>query len=254
MRRDWLKSAARAVLPVSTRRWVESQAQRLTCRPRLGEIDFGDLRRVSPISKKFGLDRGFSIDRYYIEKFLGEFLADIRGTVLEVGDNGYTKKFGQKRVSRSDVLHVEKGHPQATIVADLSRDRTLPADTFDCIICTQTLQFIYDLRAALQCLFRILKPGGVLLATMAGISQVSRFDMDRWGDYWRLTTLSTSRLFDGVFPPGSVQINAYGNVLSAVAFLHGIAASELTEDELNYRDPDYQLVIAVKAVKPTTTL
>jgi SAM-dependent methyltransferase len=220
----------------------------------LGEIDFGDLRRVSPISKKFGLDRGFSIDRYYIEKFLGEFLADIRGTVLEVGDNGYTKKFGQKRVSRSDVLHVEKGHPQATIVADLSRDRTLPADTFDCIICTQTLQFIYDFRAALQCLFRILKPGGVLLATMAGISQVSRFDMDRWGDYWRLTTLSTSRLFDEVFPPGSVQINAYGNVLSAVAFLHGIAASELTEDELNYCDPDYQLVIAVKAVKPTTTL
>jgi SAM-dependent methyltransferase len=220
----------------------------------LGGIDFGDLRRVSPISKKFGLDRGSSVDRYYIEKFLGEFLTDIRGSVLEIGDNGYTKKFGQERVSRSDVLHVEEGHPQATIVADLSCDRTLPADTFDCIICTQTLQFIYDFRAALQCLYRILKPGGVLLATLAGISQVSRFDMDRWGDYWRLTTLSTRRLFDGVFPPGSVQISAYGNVLSAVAFLHGIAAGELAEDELNYCDPDYQLVIAVRAVKPTTTL
>jgi len=254
MRRDWLKNAARAVLPVSTRRWVESQTQRLTCRPRLGGIDFGDLRRVSPISKKFGLDRGSSVDRYYIEKFLGEFLTDIRGSVLEIGDNGYTKKFGQERVSRSDVLHVEEGHPQATIVADLSCDRTLPADTFDCIICTQTLQFIYDFRAALQCLYRILKPGGVLLATLAGISQVSRFDMDRWGDYWRLTTLSTRRLFDGEFPPGSVQISAYGNVLSAVAFLHGIAAGELAEDELNYCDPDYQLVIAVRAVKPTTTL
>src|SRR5918995_3042658 len=141
MPRDWLKNAARAVLPVSTRRWVESQTQRLTCRPRLGGIDFGDLRRISPISKKFGLDRGSSVDRYYIEKFLGEFLADIRGSVLEIGDNGYTKKFGQERVSRSDVLHVEEGHPQATIVADLSCDRTLPADTFDCIICTQTLQF-----------------------------------------------------------------------------------------------------------------
>jgi SAM-dependent methyltransferase len=220
----------------------------------LGEIDFGDLRRVSPISKKFGLDRGYSIDRYYIENFLGEFLADVRGSVLEVGDNRYTKKFGQERVSRSDVLHIEEGHPQATIVADLSRDRTLPADSFDCIICTQTLHFIYDLRAALQCLYRILRPGGVLLVTLAGISQVSRFDMDRWGDYWRLTTLSTRRLFDGVFPPDSVQIKAYGNVLSAVAFLHGIAAGELAEDELNHCDPDYQLVIAVRAVKPTTTL
>jgi SAM-dependent methyltransferase len=253
MPRDWLKNAARAVLPVSTRRWVENQAGRLTRRPALGRIDFGDLRRLSPVSKKFGLDRGHSVDRYYIERFLAEYLADIRGTVLEVGDNRYTKKFGQERVSRSDVLHVEEGHPQATIVADLSRDPTLAANRFDCIICTQTLHVIYDLRAALQCLYRILKPGGVLLATLAGISQVSRFDMDRWGDYWRVTTLSTRRLFDGAFPPESVQINAYGNVLSAVAFLHGIAAGELAEDELNYCDPDYQLVIAVRAVKPTNT-
>jgi len=251
---DWLKTAARAILPVSARRWVESQAQRLTRRSPLGKVDFGSLRRLSPVSKRFGLDRGLSVDRYYIEKFLSKFSPDIRGHVLEVGDDRYTKKFGGSRVTRSDVLHAEEGHPHATIVLDLSRDQTLPADTFDCIICTQTLQFIYDFRTALQCLYRILKPGGVLLATVAGISQVSRFDMDRWGDYWRLTTLSTRRLFDEVFPPESAQINAYGNVLSSVAFLHGISAEELTKDELNYHDPDYQLVIAVRAVKPAATL
>lgn len=254
MPRSWLKGAARAVLPVSARRWVESQTQRLTRRPPLGRIDFGDLRRLSPISSKFGLDRGNSIDRYYIEKFLNEFLADIRGNVLEVGDDRYTKKFGASRVIRSDVLHVEEGHPQATVVADLSRDQTLPPDIFDCIICTQTLQFIYDFGATLHCLYRILKPGGVLLVTVAGISQVSRFDMDRWGDYWRFTTLSMRRLFDEVFPSDAVQINAYGNVLSSVAFLHGIAAEELTKDELNDCDPDYQLVIGVRAVKTVATV
>jgi SAM-dependent methyltransferase len=254
MPRNWLKGAARAVLPVSARRWVESYAQRLTRLPPLGRIDFGDLRRLSPISNQFGLDRGRSIDRYYIEKFLAEFPADIRGNVLEVGDDRYTKKFGGSRVTRSDVLHVEEGHPQATVVADLSRDQTLPPDTFDCIICIQTLQFIYDLGATLHCLYRILKPGGVLLVTAAGISQVSRFDMDRWGDYWRFTTLSLRRLFDGLFPSETVQINAYGNVLSSVAFLHGIAAEELTKDELNDCDPDYQLVIAVRAVKPIATV
>jgi SAM-dependent methyltransferase len=173
MPRDWIKNAARVVLPVSTRRWVESQAQRLTCRPRFRGIDFGDLRRLSPISNKFGFDRGCSIDRYYIEKFLAEFLADIRGTVLEVGDNGYTKKFGQARVSRSDVLHIEEGHPQVTIVADLSRDQTLPADNFDCIICTQTLQFIYDFRAALQSLYRILKPGACFLPSRFGSTSMA---------------------------------------------------------------------------------
>jgi len=242
------------MLPVSARRWVESQTQRLTRRPPLGRIDFGDLRRLSPISSKFGLDRGHSIDRYYIEKFLNEFLADIRGNVLEVGDDRYTKKFGASRVIRSNVLHVEEGHPQATVVADLSRDQTLPPDIFDCIICTQTLQFIYDFDATLHCLYRILKPGGVLLVTAAGISQVSRFDMDRWGDYWRFTTLSMRRLFDEVFPSKAVQINAYGNVLSSVAFLHGIAAEELTKDELNDCDPDYQLVIGVRAVKSVATV
>jgi SAM-dependent methyltransferase len=254
MPRSWLKGAARAVLPVSARRWVESQAQRLTRRPPLGRIDFGDLRRLSPISNKFGLDRGHSIDRYYIEQFLSEFLADIRGNVLEMGDDRYTKKFGASRVIYSEVLHVEEGHPQVTVVADLSRDQTLPPDIFDCIICTQTFQFIYDSGATLRCLYRILKPGGVLLVTAAGISQVSRFDMDRWGDYWRFTTLSMRRLFDEAFPSEAVQINAYGNVLSSVAFLHGISSEELTTDELNDCDPDYQLVIGVRAVKSVATV
>jgi SAM-dependent methyltransferase len=249
MARQWIRTAARVMLPIPARRWIEHRARRLTCRPPLGHVDFGDLRQLSPISKKFGLDRGLCIDRYYIEKFLAEFAADIRGNVLEVGDNRYTKKFGANRVTHSDVLHVERGQSNATIVADLSRDRNLAADQFDCIGCTQTLQFIFDFRAALGCLYRILKPGGILLVTIAGISQVSRFDMDRWGDYWRFTTLSIRRLFDEVFPSESIQINAYGNVLSSVAFLHGIAAEELAPDELNHHDPDYQLVIAVRGIK-----
>jgi SAM-dependent methyltransferase len=254
MPRDWIKAAARLILPVSTRRWVEVQTQRFTrCSP-LGKVDFGDLRRLSPISKIFGLDRGLCIDRYYIEKFLIEFLADIKGEVLEVGDDRYTKKFGGARVARCEVLHVREGQPTATVVTDLSRDHVLGSDRFDCVLCTQVLPFIYDFPAAIQCLYRILKPGGVLLATLAGISQVSRFDMERWGDYWRFTTLSTRRLFDEVFPPENVHVKAYGNVLSSVAFLHGIAADELTENEMNYHDPDYQLLIAVRGIKPAATL
>jgi SAM-dependent methyltransferase len=252
MPRDWLKAAGRAVIPVPARRWIEGQARRLSHSPPLGKVDFGDLRRLSPISKKFGLDRGLCIDRYYIERFLASVSIDVRGNVLEVGDDRYTKKFGGNRVVRSDVLHVEEGQLHATIATDLSRDQTIPADTFDCIIFTQTLQFIYDFRPALQCLCRILKPGGVLLGTFAGISQISRFDMERWGDYWRFTTLSTRRLFEEMFVDGSVTIKAYGNVLTAVAFLHGLAAEELNDEELNRHDPDYQLLISVRAVKRAT--
>ena len=219
-------------------------------RPPVGRACFGDLRRLNPISRVFGLNRGKPIDRYYIEDFLARHAKDICGRVLEIGDDIYTQKFGGDFVSHSDVLHVTEDNPKATIVADLTRADHVPSNTFDCIIFTQTLQFIYDVPAALRHLYRILKPGGVLLVTFPGISQISRYDMDRWGDYWRFTTLSAKRLFGEVFPPKNVEVQAYGNVLTAVAFLHGLAAEELKQEELDYHDPDYEVLITVRSVKP----
>lgn len=217
-----------------------------------GKVRWGDLRRLEPLSRKFGFDRGMCVDRYYIEKFLREHSEEIRGYVLEIAEDMYTRKFGGKKVTCSEVLHVWEGNPRATIVADLTRAENIPSDTFDCIIFTQTLLCIYDVRAAVRNLYRILKPGGVLLATFPGISQISRYDMDRWGDYWRFTTLSARRLFGEFFPQECVEVRSYGNVLVAIAFLEGLAAEELTEEELNYNDEDYQVLIAVRAVKPAT--
>jgi len=137
----------------------------------VGKVRFGSLRRVTPISQQWGFDRGLPIDRYYIENFLAHHENDIRGRVLEIGDNSYTPKFGGNRVTKSDVLYVEEGNPKATIVADLTSANHISSNTFDCIILTQTLQLIYDVQAALQTSFRILKPGGVLLATLSGIAQ-----------------------------------------------------------------------------------
>jgi glycosyltransferase involved in cell wall biosynthesis/SAM-dependent methyltransferase len=219
-------------------------------RPPVGKVDFGSLRRLNPISTMFGYDRGRPIDRYYIEEgFLARYADDIRGQVLEFGDASYTQEFGGERVTVSDVLHVDEGSPQATIVADLSRADYIPSDTFDCIIFTQTLHLIYDVRSAIQTLHRILKPEGVLLATFPGISQVAR---DRWGDqcYWAFTHLSARRLFEERFPVSNVEVEAHGNVLTAISFLHGLAAEELREQELKRRKPGYEVVITVRAVKP----
>ena len=141
----------------------------------------------------------------------------------------------------------------ATIVADLTCADQIPSDTFDCIILTQTLLFIYDIRAAVKTLNRILKPGGVVLVTVPGMSQISREDMVQWGQYWSFTTLSVQRLFEEVFPRGQIQIKAYGNVLAATAFLYGLATQDLRRAELDYHDPDYQVTITVRAVKPEAT-
>ncbi len=214
-----------------------------------GEVQFGSLRRVTPISQDFGCDRGRPIDRYYIEQFLARHGEDIRGRVLEIGDNSYTHRFGGDRVTISDVLHVVEGDPQATIIADLASADHIPSDTFDCIILTQTLQLIYDVRAAAKTLYRILKPAGVLLATFPGISQT--YD-NEWGDswYWNLTSVSAQRLFEEAFPAANVRIETFGNVLAAISFLHGLAVEELTQEELDYHDPGYDLTITVRAVKP----
>jgi SAM-dependent methyltransferase len=218
-------------------------------------IFFGRFRRRNPISRIFGYDRGpQSVARYYIDKFLHNHKDDVRGRVLEIGDNKYTVQLGGHRVIKSDVLHATAGNPNTTIVADLTHADEIPSNTFDCIILTQTLQMIYNSRAAMQHISRILKPEGVLLATVPGICQISRFDMDRWGDYWRFTTLSAQRLFEECFPPDHIKVEAHGNVLVATALLHGLASCELRSKELDYHDPEYQVIITIRAVKPAHQL
>jgi SAM-dependent methyltransferase len=221
-------------------------------RPPVGNVDFGSLRRVIPISSRFGYDRGKPIDRYYIEKFLAYHADDIQGPVLEIGDDFYTRQFGGGRVEVSDVLHVTEGNPRATIVADLTRADHVPSDAFDCVVFTQTLQFIYDVRLAIQTLRRILKPGGVLLATVPGIGRMLDPSQDQWDThyYWAFTPPSVRSLFEESFPAANVEVEAHGNVLTAISFLHGLAAEELGGQELKRRSPGYEVVITVRAVKP----
>jgi SAM-dependent methyltransferase len=188
------------------------------------------------------------IDRYYLEEFLRRYAADIQGRVLEIGDDYYTRRFGGSRVTRSDVLNVRPGSATATLVGDLAEGNFLRSEVFDCIVLVQTLQLIYDLHAAVATMHRILKPGGVVLATMSGISHIND---PEWADtwYWNLTSSSAGRLFGEQFSPAAVTCEAFGNVLAAIGFLHGISASELRRDELDYRDPEYQVTVALRAVK-----
>lgn len=241
-----LRLLARRYLSRETRR----RLARMAVWPPVGWVRFGHLRRLKPVSSDYGNSRGLEIDRYYIEKFLSEHAMDIRGHVLEIKHNTYTVRFGQDRVTRSDVLHPVEGNPDATIVADLTNADYLPSNVFDAIIFTQTLQVIYDIRTTIATLYRILKPGGVLLATVSGMAQLSLEDFDRWGEYWRLTSLSAKRLFEEVFPKEQVAVQSYGNVLAAISFLEGLACEDLKQKELDAIDRSYEILIAIRAVKP----
>jgi SAM-dependent methyltransferase len=231
------------LLPVGLDEWL--RARRLDGRaPAPGTARLGDLRRTTPFSRAFGFDRGQPVDRYYIEQFLTRHATDVRGRVLEVGDAAYTRRFGGARVTRSDVLHVSDGNPDATIVADLARGETIPAAAFDCVILTQTLHLVYDVRAAIATLRRILAPGGVCLITVPGISQI---DSGAWRDswYWSFTTASLRRALEDGFGRDA-QVESFGNVLAATAFLYGLSASELATSELDVTDASYPVTVAAR--------
>jgi SAM-dependent methyltransferase len=218
----------------------------------LGGVRFGSLRHVAPIARDFGFSRGRPVDRLYIERFLEAHAGDVRGRVLEVGDATYTHRFGGARVTRADVLHVQEGHAGATIVDDLATGARIPEAAFDCIVLTQTLQFVYDLPAAAATLHRALAPGGVLLATMPGITPVSAGTWhDTW--HWGFTEASARRLFAERFGPDRVEVRSFGNVLAATAFLQGLAAEELRIDELDVHDPSYPVIVTVRAQARTAT-
>jgi glycosyltransferase involved in cell wall biosynthesis len=214
------------------------------------KIRMGSLRRLTPVSRQFGFDRGQPVDRYYIESFLRWFAIDIRGQVLEVGDDSYSRNFGGDRVTRQDVLHISEGHSGATIIGRLEDAPQIPSEQFDCVILTQTLHFIYDLRAALTTLYRILKPEGVLLVTLPGISQICHDRAYPEADSWRFTAYSAKRLFNECFPENEVHVQTYGNVLAATAFLYGLASRELKQNELDHVDSDYPVILGVRARKP----
>jgi SAM-dependent methyltransferase len=207
----------------------------------------GSLGQIRPLSSMWGFDRGTPVDRYYIEAFLAERRSAIRGRVLEVKDRAYTTRFGSD-VEAAEVLDIDRSNPQATITADLSAAHDVADNQFDCFILTQTLQFIYDTRAALEHAHRILRPGGVLLATLPAVSRLA----PRNGlttDFWRFTPASCTALFEGVFGAGQVEVRAYGNLTSAIAFLAGAAVEELPPGQLDTRDDYYPVLIGVGAKK-----
>jgi hypothetical protein len=203
-----------------------------------------------PVSRTFGFERGKPVDRWYIERFLAEHAADVRGRVLEVAESTYTGWYGGDDVTASDVLYAAECNPDATIVGDLTTGAGIPEAAYDCFICTQTLQVIYDIRAAVAGTRRLLAPGGVLLATLPGISQISREDNRDWGDWWRFTARSAQRLFSDVYGEEHVQVRQHGNVHAAAAFLYGLAAEDLAASALESTDPDFHLVMTVRAVRP----
>jgi len=211
-------------------------------------LRWGEIARAEPLCREFGFSRGKPIDRHYIESFLADHRADIHGDVLEVGDDSYSRMFGGEKVTGQNVIHVRPHFPGATIHGDLSRPGVLPEGVFDCIILTQTLHLIFDVESAVDQIHRSLKPGGVALITVPGISPVDRGE---WGEswYWSFTEAALRAALECAFRASDVQSCFYGNLYAATMFLHSAAVEDINISRLNQRDSAYPVVVAARAAK-----
>lgn len=206
---------------------------------------FGLRSRVEPLSDHWGYDRGTPIDRWYIEQFLSEHRADVRGRVLEVKDDTYARRFGN--AVQVDVLDIDPSNERATIVADLADATRIPDSGYDCVILTQTLQYVPRVAEAIGHVRRILVPGGAVLATLPCLSRAVVAD-PVVTDFWRFTEASCRALFGDVFGP-EVEVRAYGNATAGAGFLLGYAAEELSSRERDAVDPRFPVVVTVRALR-----
>jgi SAM-dependent methyltransferase len=236
-----LREVVRERLPV---RWV----RRVRHLKRWPRARWGNLRRRRPLSDNYGLDRGTPVDRMFIERFLAQHAHSISRRVLEVKNSDYTRAFGGDRVAVAEVLDIDATNPDATIVADLGEEGSLPRDRFDCIVLNQTLQLVPDYAAALRNCWGALAPGGTLLITVPTVSIV----VEAINDLWRWTPAGFEIELGRHLPSGSFDVVGFGNLPSCLAFLHGVAAEELRPRYLDPPDPEYPLLVGAVVRKPPT--
>ena len=219
-------------------------------RRKVYQTNWVNLRNVNPISDDFGWSRGKPIDRFYIEKFLNTNRSKINGDCGEISERKYLNLYKNDLIKSAKIFDINLENKSADIYGDLADLKQLHENLFDCFVCTQVLNFIFDYSSAIIGLHKILKPGGYLLLTVAGPTvHISKYDDIKWGDYWRFTETSALKSFEKVFGKGNVKVEAYGNVLTSTAMMQGLSSNELTKDELNYKDTSYPSVITVIAKK-----
>lgn len=204
---------------------------------------------LRPISDCYGYDRGTPVDRIYIEAFLRCHRHDIRGHGAEIKTDDYLRRFGRDQVRNTTVIDIDPRNLQARLRADLSHPHSLPTETFDCIVLTQTLQLLADPTVALTNCHQALRSGGALLVTVPCLGRIS--PSSRSQDQWRFTPAGLWQLFSAW--DGPVTVTGHGNLRVCLAALLGEATEDLAPAELAHHDPDFPLVSCAIAYRTNTS-
>jgi len=111
----------------------------------------------------------------------------------------------------------------------------------------QTVQFADDLSAVVAEGWRLLKPGGVLVAALT-CGELASGESLRAHHGPRVTDFEARRAFDQHFGPLAV-VTSHGNAISAAAFSCGIDARHVPPAAFGFTDTNAPLVITARAQK-----
>jgi SAM-dependent methyltransferase len=235
--RDRLKRMIGPKLTVRMRSWREGFEM-----PR-----WGNLRRTSPFSPNFGFERGVPVDRHYLHRFLEKHRRRIAGEVLEIQGTGYARRFGGDAVRSASSIDIDSRY-EPTYLCDLATaDAVLPAESFDCFLLPNTLQHLRRLPAALRQAHRLVRPGGAILASAAGLLPLIPDSPDH--DFWRFTPAGWRELLSENWPHAKIEVEGHGNCLVACAAAMGLALEELDPAELEVNDVRFPVLVTVAAIK-----
>lgn len=240
-------------MPPSIRSWVKKRVNPgtlvwLRCVTRgLPVPRWGNLRRVRPFSEHFGFERGTPVDRYYLDRFLDQHRQLITGRVLEIQKSDYTVRYGRELAATDSVDIVASSNDNLTYLCDLADcDEVIPDASYDCFLLPNTLCMLRDIEGCLRNALRVVRPGGVILATTAGLMPLTG-DVP---DYWHASAAGWRELARKVWPGCDVRIEQHGNCLAAVAAMLGLAFEELDPSELDVNDPRYPVLVTVYCQRP----
>jgi hypothetical protein len=204
-------------------------------------VRWGNLRRTNPLDDSGGQGRGTTIHRYYAARFIEGQGKLGKGRILEFREARYGAHLGYEPAN-VDVVDIVPENDTATIIADLGDERSLPANTFECILLVDGLRFVRNLETAILNARQSLTRDGLLLLCLPVLEPVRN---DALGpDRWRVLPPMLGDILEQTCPAADVTVETYGNLLTATATLAGLAAEELSSEELEFRDDRYPVLVA----------
>ena len=125
-------------------------------------------------------------------KFRGKLIDFIeqnspRGKILDIGSarwNYPKNRFGKDNVTTLDL------EPPADVIGNVM-NMPFADNSFDCVICLETLEHVENPFTALKEIHRVLKPNGKLISSTPFMHEIHG---EEYGDFWRFTRQGWKKL------------------------------------------------------------